>query len=224
MNTSKRSGEAFFFFFALATFLVVVLSFGFHAVVRSGHLPPLSIPLVIHASLMFGWFGLFAVQAGLVRSDNVVLHMRFGKLSVILAAGVVISGIVIMAEHYHRKGEPLVAMANIMAMVGFAGLYAAAVASRNKPDIHKRLMSFASILLLAPALTRFARGFDLGDGIVLPLWLLFVISLISYDLIKLRKVQAATVIGACSFVIAVVVMIAVGTSDAWRALLDSTLK
>lgn len=220
----KRSGEAFFFFFALTAFFVVVLSFGFHAVVRAGELPPLSIPLVIHASLMVGWYGLFAVQAGLVRSDNVVLHKRFGKLSVLLAAGIVISGFVIMALHYQRKGEPLVAMANIVAMICFAGFYTAAVANRKKPVIHKRLMAFASIFMLAPALTRFARGFGLGDGIVLPLWILTVIALVSYDLMKLRKIQMATVIGACSFVAAVVFMIAVGTSDAWEALLESTLK
>jgi hypothetical protein len=220
----KRSGEAFFFSFAVTALLVVVLSFGIHAVIRAGQLPPFSLPLVIHATLMVGWYGLFAVQAGLVRSDNVSFHMRLGKLSAILAAGIVISGLVIMAEHYQRKGEPLVAMSNIMAMVCFAGFYTAAVANRKKPVTHKRLMTFASIFMLAPALTRFARAFDLGEGIILPLWLLAVVSVILYDVLKLKKVHIATVIGGCSFVIAVVLMIAVGTSGTWKAFLDSMLR
>lgn len=224
MKMDTRSGEPFFFFFALAAFFVVVISFGFHAVVKAGHLPPLSASLVIHAILMFAWYGLFALQAGLVRSDNVSLHMRLGKLSILLAAGVFVSGFFVMAGNYERKAEPLVAMSNVMAMVAFAALYAAAIANRTKPDTHKRLMLFASILMFAPALTRFARAFDLGEGIILPSWLLTVLSVIVYDITRIKRVHSATIAGSVIFVLAVVLMIAVGTSGPWKAFLDSVLK
>lgn len=220
----QRSGEAFFFFFALAAFLGVGSSFGFHAIIRAGHLPPVTTSLVIHAILMFGWYGLFAAQAGLVRSDNVSLHKRLGKISVLLAAGVFVSGLLVMASNYERKAEPLVAMSNVMAMASFAGLYLAALANRKRPDSHKRLMLFASIMMLAPALTRFARGFDLGEAIILPLWVLTAASVIVYDLKRLRKVHPATITGSVTFVLAVVIMIAVGTSGPWKAFLDSVLK
>ncbi|MCO6510063.1 MAG: hypothetical protein J5I65_04650 [Aridibacter famidurans] len=220
----QRSGEAFFFHFALTVFLIVVLSFGIHAIMRAGHLPPMSAPLFIHAILMFGWYGLFAAQAGLVRSGNVSLHMRLGKLSIILAAGVFVSGFLVMAENYQRKAEPLVASSNVMAMIAFAGLYLAALAKRKRPLVHKRLMVFASVVMLAPALTRFARAFDLGEGIILPLWVLTAASVIVYDLKRLRKVHAATVAGCVTFVLAVVAMIALGISGPWKAFLDSILK
>lgn len=224
MNERNNAGEPFFFFFALAVYLVVVFSFGYHAIARAGQLPPLEMPLMVHAVLMFGWYGLFAIQAGLVRSDRLSLHMTLGKLSVILAAGVVVSGFVVMTMNYERKEEPLTAMANIMAMVAFACFYSAAVANRKKPDTHKRLMVFASIFMLAPALTRFARAFALGEGIILPLWLLPVVSVIIYDIRKLRRVHSATIIGAASFVAAIVIMIALGTSGPWSSFLDLMLK
>ncbi|QQS43068.1 MAG: hypothetical protein IPM63_09115 [Acidobacteriota bacterium] len=220
----KPNGEVFFFYFALAAFFVVVFSFGLHAIIRADHLPPVTAPLVIHAVFMFGWNGLFAAQAGLVRSDNVSLHMRLGRISILLASGVFVSGLLVMASNYERKAEPLVAMSNVMAMVSFAGLYLTALANRKRPDSHKRLIVFASILMFAPAFTRFVRAFDLGEGIILPLWVLTAASVIVYDLKRLRKVHAATIAGCVTFVLAVVVMITVGTSAAWKAFLDSVLR
>lgn len=224
MSVEKPSGEPFFFFFALAAFSIVTFSFGYHAIARAGQLPPLVMPLMIHALLMFSWYGLFTVQTGLIRSGNLHLHMRLGKLSVLLAAGVFVSGFFVMAANYQRKEEPLTAMANVMAMVAFAGLYTAAIVNRKTPDTHKRLMAFASIMMLAPALTRFARAFEIGDGIVLPLWILTVVSVIVYDITKLRKVHFATVMGSVTFVVAIVIMIGVGTSGPWKTFLDSVMK
>lgn len=224
MYMDKRKREPFFFFFALTAYVVVVFSFGYHAIARAGQLPPLGMPLMIHALLMFSWYSLFAVQAGLIRSDRVGLHKLFGSLSIFLAAGVFVSGFLMMAANYERKEEPLTAMSNVMAMVAFAGLYSAAIANRKNPDTHKRLLVFASIMMLAPALTRFARAFGLGEGIILPLWILTVIPVIVYDIKRFKKVHSATIIGSVSFVLAIIIMIAVGTSGQWKAFLDSVLK
>lgn len=149
--------------------------------------------------------------------------MRLGKMSVALALGVVITGILISIAHYLRKPEGLVFMGGLVNMANFSLLYGSAVFMRNRSDWHKRLMLFAGIAMMAPVLARVVRAADLNEFAALPMWLLLIFVPAIYDLTSSRKVHKATLLGIALIIGGIVIMITIGMSSAWTTFLKSTL-
>ena len=63
------------------------------------------------------WYALVVVQSGLIMRDNHRLHMTLGEMSISLALGIVISGIMVTLESYGRSGRVDIAAAYLLYMI-----------------------------------------------------------------------------------------------------------
>lgn len=223
MSVQPNKRTSFFFYYACAILLTVVGGFGAHAMFNSSRLPPVSSAVIFHALFMFTWYILFVIQSGLIKNGKPALHMRLGKISLALVLGILISGIQVTIVHYFRKPEGLVFIGNLINMLNFGLLYGLAVFWRKHPAWHKRLMLFASLAMMAPALTRIARAIDLNEFAVLPLWLLMMAIPAIYDMTSIQKVHKATFLGAALIMVGIVLMVSIGMSPEWERFLARSL-
>ncbi len=123
-----------------------------------------SAPLVVyvHGAMLFGWLALFIMQSTLIRARAHDIHRRFGWAGAVLAAGIVVSGVLVGLYATRRDlaatGEdwPYGGFVNIVIeMMVFGLLVGAAVLSRRQPEHHKRYLVLATISALGPAWFRF---------------------------------------------------------------------
>ena len=117
----------------------------------------------IHGTAFVGWLLLLTVQALLIRARKVRIHRKLGVLGAVLAAAMVFLGLVAgMTMHRLRVGtpdaEPAFLAIQLMDMIGFGGLVAAAVVARNRPAAHKRLILLATLSIADAGFARFIAG------------------------------------------------------------------
>lgn len=123
---------------------------------------PLANALVhAHGVVMTLWVVYFSTQIALVRSKNVRLHMSLGMAGAVLAAVVIIVGLLTAYDsHVVRRTAPpginpygifLVAIAD---MVLFAVFVGGAIYFRRRPAEHKSLMLMTAINFLPAAFFR----------------------------------------------------------------------
>lgn len=201
------------FFICIAILMLVVVALGFS---KSFYLRPLfsSKPLpshlIAHGIAMTAWFLLFMVQATLVSAKRIDIHRSLGIVGVVLAAGVVITGVQVnlnlipsaLARGLISQPEEGVefALSSLSGLLPFVILVFLAILLRRRVDTHKRLMFWGCVVLLGPA---FANTRPLGqvlDSLVAPhlpffpsdfIWF-FV--LVAYDWKTQGRVHPATYI------------------------------
>ncbi len=120
----------------------------------------------VHGWSFFLWYLLFPAQAFLLARGKAARHMALGRLSLALAAVMVVSGVIVLSvrmdDAVEQGGDGFLAFllengALILATLAlFALFYAAAIASalQRRMDLHKRLMVLASSVGLGAALFR----------------------------------------------------------------------
>jgi len=125
--------------------------------------PQLPTRLHIHGAVMSSWLILFFVQACLISARRAQWHRRLGIIGIIIAIGVVLLGstttIGAAAREVGRHSDEAnsrvaVLCLELIQMALFAGLVAAAVAMRRRPDFHKRLMLLATACMMPSAFSR----------------------------------------------------------------------
>lgn len=223
MSKLRLGAQAFYFYFNCLMLVAVVGAFGINSIVNYEALPPISLIIVTHGILMTAWFLLVVVQSGLVRSNKVSTHKRLGKISVVLAIGVVISGLLTAYSGYVRKGEAVTVMASIVHVISFIIFYSLALFNLNDPAKHKRLMIFASLAMLIPALARITQALDIDPFASLGIWFLFMLAPLVHDIRVLKKVHRTTVLGIAVIIAGIVVMIGVGMSESWASFLEAAI-
>lgn len=230
---AQRENQAFLWAHSLLL-CVVVVGFGRSFFLRPLFLAsPLTLPLLLHGAVLTLWFALTVQQAWTARTRRKSSHARAAWLAVPVLIGVVASGFWVntaLALQITSAQDPenMFVWANYMSLLSFAVLVALAVVKRRHLAAHRRLMLFASIAIIGPAFARFAfwPAFGLGKlGLVLApafagagLLLLAVIA-IGYDLVTLRRPQAATWGGLACIVLPLATGTAVALSGAGFALL-----
>jgi uncharacterized membrane protein len=235
MSTPAAQRENQVFLWAHTLLLAVVLvGFGRSFFLRPLFAAsPLTTPLLLHGTVLTLWFVLTVQQACSARTRRKAWHARAAWLAVPLLIGVVASGFWVntaLALQVTSAEDPenMFIWANYMSLLSFVVLVALAVAKRRQLAAHRRLMLFASIAIIGPAFARFAfwPAFGLGRlGLVLaPAFavggmLLLVLIAIGYDIVTLRKPQAATWGGLAGIVLPLVAGTAVALSGAGFALL-----
>jgi uncharacterized membrane protein YozB (DUF420 family) len=148
-------------FFTAFSFSMIVIVAGFlpSLLSASGRRAPLSMLAAAHGVASCAWIGIFLVQATLIARGRIATHMRVGVAAVCLAALMIPLGyatcISMVRRGFDLSGDLKVdrdpALAVIFPLgdlIIFAVLVTAAVAYRRRPDMHKRLMLFATIILL----------------------------------------------------------------------------
>lgn len=223
MSVRPTRGASFFCYYACIILLIVTGGFGVHAVLKPADLPPASMAVLFHALVMFAWYALFVIQSGLIRNGKPALHMRLGKMSLVLALGIIITGIMVTLTHYFRKPEGIVFIGGFINVTNFGLLFGLALLWRKHSDWHKRLMLFAGLAMMAPALTRVVRAADFNEMAVLPLWLMLLLVPVIYDFKVIGKTHKATVLGIALIILGIALMIGIGTSPAWENFLVKNL-
>ncbi len=160
---------------------------------------------------MTSWQLLFLTQTILVAAGRTDLHRRLGVAGGVLAAAVVVAGVhatVSQPAFYAARGmEPpfpmeMLVVGNIFGFGLFAGLVASAIALRRDTASHRRLIYWACIVTMGPALT---PGRSLG-ATILPYfpatfppeialaWIAWI-ALLLHDWRTARRFHPATIVG-----------------------------
>ena len=188
-------------------------------------MPPL---LHVHGGVFLSWFVLFTVQARLIGAGNVRLHMRLGQLSVSLAATMFVLAYFVMR---HAYGNPDFSIAGWSAaasmmfpftdMVNFAIAYGLALANRRVAEVHKRWMLLSGILMIDPAVARFAETTGGPPPMMLAIALAMFVALIVYDVRTRRRPSWATMCGFGLYIAALASKFTVAHTPAWANFVDA---
>jgi hypothetical protein len=176
----------------------------------------------LHGVVFTAWVLLFLVQSTLISARRVALHRRLGVGGAVLAALVVAVGtttaIVQASEGRSPLGVPPLSFLAVplFDMVVFAGLVATGIWHRRRADTHKRLLTLATISLLAAPIARPPFGAAMvGLPGVFALADLFIVTCIVYDLATLRRVHPATLWGGLAIVISQPLRLAISGTAVW---------
>ena len=168
--------------------------------------------LYVHGLLLTAWFVLALVQTWLVATYRTSVHRRLGVAGVVLAAGIVAASIqtTVFRDAPVIEETPERAFGQLATLTWFSICLVAGVLRRHSPSDHKRLMLFASVSLLAPAIDRLGAtvGFvtawfspSFGPAIGGAGFLALFLVLLTHDLVTEKRVHRATLWGLLSFVV-----------------------
>lgn len=157
--TGARSEERFFFIMACIMSAVIVAGFSLNlAMGRSTFAVPIAYH--VHAFVFFGWVAIYLAQNWLVASGNVALHRRLGWIAAIWVPVMVGMGMTIMTVSLRRNGGPFFfdqnefLFSNVLGLLLFGALVAAAIVKRRETGWHRRLMLVGMSILTGPGLGR----------------------------------------------------------------------
>lgn len=226
---SRGSGERLFYSgMALAMLLTVFAGFGRSFFLRPwfpGHPSPPEAVFYWHGAVFTAWYLLLLVQALLIAGGRVDRHRMLGKAGAVLAAAMVVIGVYVALVAAGRPGGfigvpvPPLAFLTIpfVDMAVFGIFVACAIAKRNVPQTHKRLMLIASIGPLTAAVARLPFDFILASGppAFFGLTDLFLLALVAWDLATRRRLHAATLWGGLLLVLSQPLRLLVSGTDGW---------
>jgi hypothetical protein len=160
----------------------------------------------LHAVVYSGWLALFITQAVLAARGRIALHMKFGRIGMLYGVLVIILGLATAFSQFGTRIEAANLAEAQRALFGpftdmlvFAPFLAAAWIYRRKPEIHKRLITVATTMLLIAAVSRmppFRDGLTVSDyPLYLVVWLSPIYSAMLYDWFKHRIVHPVYLLG-----------------------------
>ena len=217
-NTHLTAGvvhrNRFFIWIAVVMLIVIGLGFGKSFYLRPVFTDkPLPGYLIAHGVIMTAWYLLFLVQTILVNITCRDLHRKLGIVGIVLAIGVVVSGTIVhlyriprnIALGFISSSEDLSSaigqvLEGISSLIPFAILIILAALMRRKAATHKRLMFWAMVWTIGPALTDTRPLGHLLDSLVVPYLpyfpadLFWLAALLAYDWKALRNIHPATYI------------------------------
>jgi hypothetical protein len=228
-----------FFLATSALFLAVVLA-GFTPtfyarpsmwpaeVILARHGPTLPAHVYVHGILLTAWFVLAFVQTGLIATGRLHVHRRLGVALVVVAAGIVpISLLTTAVRDVPTIDEnPWRAFGQLVTMTTFAICVALAVRLRYRSAEHKRLMWFASLSVVPPAIDRllvtvaFTTAWfspDSGPALTGVITGCLILVLPVYDLMTEKRLRRGTLWGLAAILIAIGSTTALIRSGGWAA-------
>ena len=226
-SVSRHTERAFFAGASRCLGAFVLIGFWrnyFRAGLFSATLPSLLVH--VHAFLMVGWIVLVLCQVGLISARKVKWHQRLGAAMVFWAAAILIVGPPTLIYALRRPGsgiDALILFGDFAQLLAFGFLVALALMRRRKPAEHKRLMLLATAVIVLPALARWPFDFmQKGPPIgIIALYFAVPISLAGYDLVSLRRIHRATVLGTAIIALIIGSTETVPSTAWWRAVTDS---
>lgn len=202
----------FFVAVSIAMLAVILLGFAPTLFFRPFFSVP-SIPayLYVHGAALTAWFVWFLVQSSLIATGRIATHRRMGLVGVTIGACVVATSLIAMVNFVARmreigtdfetQGVRLAAgqIGDSLTLIAFVALVTLAVVWRRRPELHKRLMLFASLQILGPAGTRTPASFDaLGLAPVVAPFIAFIllttVAPIVYDVLARRRLHVVTIV------------------------------
>jgi len=165
-GVAVRSRRHTRFYVALSALMVGIVGVGFWPsyfgpLLRGDSERPAIIQ--VHGLIFVGWMALLVAQVVFAARGHLQLHRKVGRYGVaygwlVIAIGLVVgpaaSVIHVHSGEWTRDRGAGFLLTTFGDMVLFGGCFAAAVAYRNRPEIHKRLMIAATTALLFAAIGR----------------------------------------------------------------------
>jgi len=151
------------FYFLMMVSIALVVICGFGRSVNAGLIHPnFIVPtiLYVHTALFVSWMVFLLVQSGLVQSGRVRLHRFLGLGSLGVGVLIPIVGVWVALKMAHIKAlmgnlipihELLTPLSDMLYFSVFFGL---GILYRRKPEMHRRLMLLATIVLTSAAFSR----------------------------------------------------------------------
>ena len=219
----RRSERTFFAAIAVAMFAAVYIGFEdsyFRAGLIFAQLPNLMVH--IHGALFVGWVLLLIVQIALVASGHTRWHRRLGVLGAVMAPLMVIAAGCTLVLALRRNAVPRIPPAvffagDLLQLITFAFFVILALRMRNRaPDAHKRLMLFATISILAPAIDRWEFSFMSSIMATIAVLTVFPLAIAAYDLITTRRLHRATRWGLLTYVSMIAGILVIPAIPLWQ--------
>ena len=227
MNPSiARSNDRRLYIWAAALIPVIVLA-GF---ARTYYLkglfgnPPLPGLLVhVHGLVMTSWVVLFIIQVSLVATSRTRTHQRLGVLGAVLAALVIVVGILTAMAAAARGATPgPPALQFLVVPLGDMLVFAILVGTalylrRRRLDMHKRLMLLASVGLLTAAIARIPLHFIETGGPLAFFGLtdLCLLAFVAFDTIKNRRLHPVFLWGMLLIIASQPLRLMLAGTDMW---------
>jgi hypothetical protein len=184
------------------------------------HPAPIPPYLYLHGIMLTTWFVWALVQSLLISAGRVANHRRLGTIGAFFAAAVVVAALMASFGSVSRRPFDLDAPASIMGTgltgitvaqfrssvvwgnivnaVSFAVFIVSGVILRKRAQVHKRMMVFASISIVEPALARIARwpmmGGEQGPLIPIVVWSL-IAAVAIHELLTRKRLATSTILG-----------------------------
>lgn len=126
------------------------------------HTTSLPVNLIVHATVMTAWQLLFLAQTILVAAGRTDLHRRLGIAGAGLAIAVIVVGIDATLRQPGRLAASgfvlpfpveMLVIGNLFGFAVFGGLVATAIVRRRDSGSHRRLIYWACLMTMGPALT-----------------------------------------------------------------------
>jgi hypothetical protein len=176
----------------------------------------------LHGIVMTAWVLLFITQVSLVAKRRTRVHQRLGYLGGVLAALVVIVGVLTAlyaAARGASAGPPALAFLVIPLgdMLIFAILIGLALYFRRNLPVHKRLMLLAAINLLPPAIARIPFSFIINGGPLafFALTDVCLLACVAFDTFKHRRLHPVFLWGTIFLIALQPLRIIVGGTHVW---------
>lgn len=145
----------------LITAMAIILVAGFVVQLAAGR-SSFNAPLIvhIHAFVFMAWIGITLTQTWLAAGGNLALHRKLGVASIGWVILLMILGPLVTLSTIQTGRTPFFfqpqhfLIANPMTLIGFAGLFTAALLLRHRKDWHTRLQVSAFVMLMGPGFGR----------------------------------------------------------------------
>lgn len=232
--TIHRNAKERTLYMLAALFVPIIVLIGFaRTYYLKGYFDGPALPSLLvhlHGIVMTSWVILFVVQIGLVASRRTKVHQRLGVAGAILAAVVVVVGVLTAISAAARGAAPgpdIPPLTFLVVPLGdmfvFGVLISLALYFRRRMPIHKRLMLLASFSLLTAAVARIPLQSILTGGplVFFGLTDLCIIAFVVFDTIRNRRLHPAFLWGTVLIIASQPLRMMLAGTDAWTRFASS---
>lgn len=225
----RQAGRWFYTSVSAAVALTVFAGFARSYYLSHWLTPPARTPEItplihVHAAVFTSWILLQLLQPALIAADRRTLHRRLGVAGAGLAILVWVFGNLASLEAikvgYKGLGDPYAFYAiTFFSMQAFAIVTALAIAKRNRPATHKRLMLLSSAAILEAAVGRLPLQL-VADTAPLSFYIgadAIIVAGIIYDRATDGRVHPVWIWGGGLLVLSQVLRVAIMHSAPWLA-------
>ena len=181
---------------------------------------------IVHGVVGTAWIVLLLAQTTLVAARRTDLHRRLGVLGALVALAMVVVGSMLALESgrqgFSNPGLPppqVFLIVPLTDMLLFAGYVATALALRDRPDWHKRLMLLATLIMLAPAFARLpidaVRNHLPASAFALSA--LTLVAVATWDAAARRRLHPVYLWGGALFIVSIPLRVVVAQTSAWQS-------
>lgn len=184
-STEPRTRPWIYLGLALSMSVTVYWGFAYtyFTPVLAGAYPQVPPAIHVHGWSFFLWFLLLPFQALLIAKGRWRMHIMLGSASTALAAVMVFTGVLVASVRIQQglsatepdqltifwKGFGQLIIYNMILFVAF---YTTAIARRDQPDVHKRMIVLASASVLPAAIFRVIVGLAGYNWVATPGWVM----------------------------------------------------